>query len=59
VRQIQASGATTFRAIAGRHLFDHPVGAYQQPGRKFDPERNGCGKFRQDAQQLIWQLLAN
>jgi hypothetical protein len=37
------------------HLFDHLVGAYQQPGRKFDPER--LRRFQVEGQLNFYGLL--
>ena len=37
------------------HLFDHLVGAYQQPGRKFDPER--LRRFEVEGQLDSYRLL--
>jgi hypothetical protein len=37
------------------HLFDHLVGAYQQPGRKFDPERPR--RFQVEGQLDFYGLL--
>jgi hypothetical protein len=37
------------------HLFNHLVGAHQQPGRKFDPER--LGRFEVEGQLDFYGLL--
>jgi len=42
-------------ALSQAPLFDHLVGAYQQPGRKFDPER--LRRFEVEGQLDFCDLL--